>query len=63
MQKVAIMDSSLNFGDVTMSIQLINQYYSNVERLIRYGGTRNESSLRKAFQDLLGSVCKICKSG
>ena len=36
-----------------MSIQLIQQYYSNVERLIRYGGTRNESSLRKAFQELL----------
>jgi hypothetical protein len=25
-----------------LSIQLIQQYYSNVERLIRYGGTRNE---------------------
>ena len=36
-----------------MSIQLIQQYYSNVEKLIRYGGTRNESSLRKAFQELL----------
>src|SRR5215208_5850235 len=36
-----------------MSIQLIQQYYSNVEKLIRYGGTRNETSLRKAFQELL----------
>jgi hypothetical protein len=36
-----------------MSIQLIQQYYNNVDRLIRYGGTPNETSLRKAFQELL----------
>src|SRR5512139_3931273 len=36
-----------------MSIQLIQQYYNNVDKLIRYGGTRNEMSLRKAFQELL----------
>ncbi len=36
-----------------MSIQLIQQYYTKVEQMIRYGGTRNESSLRKPFQDLL----------
>jgi predicted helicase len=36
-----------------MSIQLIQQYYNNVDKLIRYGGTRNETSLRKAFQELL----------
>lgn len=36
-----------------MSIQLIQQYYAKVERLIQYGGTRNESTLRKPFQDLL----------
>jgi predicted helicase len=36
-----------------MSIQLIQQYYSKVEQMIRYGGTRNESTLRKPFQDLL----------
>lgn len=36
-----------------MSIQLIQQYYANVEKMIRYGGTRNESTLRKPFQDLL----------
>jgi predicted helicase len=36
-----------------MSIQLIQQYYAKVEKLIRYGGSRNESSIRKAFQDLL----------
>jgi hypothetical protein len=36
-----------------MSIQLIQQYYNNVDKLIRYGGTRNEMSIRKAFQELL----------
>ncbi len=36
-----------------MSIQLIQQYHANVEKMIRYGGSRNESALRKPFQDLL----------
>lgn len=36
-----------------MSVQLIQQYHSKVEKLIRYGGSRNESALRKAFHDLL----------
>ncbi len=36
-----------------MSIPLIQQYYNNVDKLIRYSGTRNETSLRKAFQELL----------
>jgi hypothetical protein len=36
-----------------MSIQLIQKYYADVDKIIRYGGSRNESSLRKPFQDLL----------
>ena len=36
-----------------MSIQLIQQYHAKVEKIIRYGGSRNESALRKPFQDLL----------
>ena len=36
-----------------MSTQLIQQYYARVEKFIRYGGSRNETSIRKAFQDLL----------
>jgi|GEM_PF-4378009 len=36
-----------------MSIQLIQKYYAEIGRVIRYGGSRNESSLRKPFQDLL----------
>jgi hypothetical protein len=34
-----------------MSIQLIQQYYAKVEQIIRYGGSRNEASVRKPFQD------------
>jgi hypothetical protein len=36
-----------------MSIQLIQTYHAKVEKIIRYGGSRNESALRKPFQDLL----------
>ena len=36
-----------------MSIQLINQYYNQREKLIQYGGSRNELSIRDAFRDLL----------
>ena len=36
-----------------MSIQLIQQYYARVEKLIQYTGSHNESTLRKPFQDLL----------
>jgi len=36
-----------------MSIQLIQKYYTEIDKVIRYGGSRNESSLRKPFQDLL----------
>ena len=38
-----------------MSIELIQKYYAEVEKLIRYGGSRNESSLRRAFINLLES--------
>ena len=34
-----------------MSVQLIQQYYAKVEQMIRYGGTRNETTLRKPFKD------------
>jgi len=36
-----------------MSIQLINQYYNQRDKLIQYGGSRNELSIRDAFKDLL----------
>ncbi|MFZ3079681.1 MAG: type ISP restriction/modification enzyme [Bellilinea sp.] len=36
-----------------MSVKLIQDYYAKVEKLIRYGGSRNESVVRKAFGELL----------
>jgi len=36
-----------------MSIQLSQKYYTEIEKLIRYGGSRNESSLWQAFIKLL----------
>ncbi|QWR76109.1 type ISP restriction/modification enzyme [Candidatus Magnetomonas plexicatena] len=36
-----------------MSIPLINQYYSKLDRIIQYGGSRNETSVRNAFYNLL----------
>lgn len=36
-----------------MSIQLINQYYNKREKLIQFGGSKNELSIRDAFKDLL----------
>ncbi len=44
-----------------MSIQLIQQYYAKVEQIIRYSGVRNESSLRKPFQDLLEQYARSKK--
>ena len=41
-----------------MSIQLIQQYHAKVEKMIRYGGSRNESTLRKPFQDLLEAYAR-----
>ncbi len=38
-----------------MSIQSINQYYKEVEVIIAYGGSSNESAIRFAFQKLLNS--------
>lgn len=38
-----------------MSIQLIQQYHAQVEKIIRYGGSRNEATLRKPFHDRLES--------
>ena len=37
-----------------MSLQLISQYQARLEQIVRYGGSRNESSVRIAFQELLG---------
>ena len=44
-----------------MSIQLIQKYYTEIDKIIRYGGSRNESSLRKPFQDLLEGYARAKK--
>jgi hypothetical protein len=36
-----------------MSLSLIFQYYSKVDKLIQFGGTRKETSVRNAFYYLL----------
>ncbi len=41
-----------------MPSQLINQYYSEVEKLEQYGGTKNETAIRSAFFNLLSSYAR-----
>src|SRR5674476_7219 len=36
-----------------MSIQLINQYYNKRDRIVQYGGSTNELSIRGPFKELL----------
>ncbi len=36
-----------------LSVQLINQYYSGLDRILKFGGSRNESTIRSAFYSLL----------
>lgn len=41
-----------------MSRQLISEYQEEVERIIQYGGSRKETSIRGAFQNLLNVYCR-----
>ncbi len=41
-----------------MSLLLIQQYYAEVDKLIQYGGSRKETSIRTAFQNLLNGYAK-----
>ena len=41
-----------------MSVQLIQQYHAQVEKIIRYGGSRKETAVRKPFQDLLEAYAR-----
>jgi hypothetical protein len=36
-----------------MSKQLIHQYYNKLERIIQYGGSRNETAIRSALYSLI----------
>ena len=40
-----------------MSRLLINQYHSQLEKIIQYGGSRKETAIRTAFQNLLNEYC------
>ena len=40
-----------------MSNQLINQYYSKLDRILKFGGSKNETAIRSAFQNLLEQYC------
>lgn len=41
-----------------MSALLIKQYHAEVEKIVLYGGSRKETSIRVAFQNLLNEYCK-----
>jgi len=41
-----------------MSKFLVSQYHQEVEKLIQYGGTKKETAIRSAFQNLLNGYCK-----
>ncbi|MBD2426276.1 N-6 DNA methylase [Phormidium sp. FACHB-1136] len=41
-----------------MSRLLVTQYQAEVEQIIRYGGSRKETSIRGAFERLLNAYCK-----
>jgi very-short-patch-repair endonuclease/type I restriction-modification system DNA methylase subunit len=41
-----------------MSKLLISQYHNEVSKIINYGGTKKETSIRVAFQNLLNSYCQ-----
>jgi predicted helicase len=40
-----------------MTLQIIQQYYNKRDKLIQYGGSRNETAIRSAFQNLLEQYC------
>jgi predicted helicase len=40
-----------------MSRLLIQNYHSEVDKIIQYGGSRKETSISKAFQNLLNAYC------
>lgn len=40
-----------------MSLQLIQEYHHKVQEILQYGGSRNETTIRPAFQKLLEQYC------
>jgi predicted helicase len=41
-----------------MSLLLIQNYYNEVDKLIQFGGSRKETSIRRAFENLLNEYAK-----
>jgi predicted helicase len=41
-----------------MSVQLISKYYTEIEKYIRFGGTSKETSIRRAFENLLNEYAQ-----
>ncbi len=41
-----------------MSRLLVTQYQAEIEQIMRYGGSKKETSIRYAFQNLLNDYCK-----
>jgi len=41
-----------------MSIQLIHQYYKDIERAIKFGGSKNETSIRTPFLNLVNGFAR-----
>ena len=40
-----------------MSLKLIQQYHHKVQEIVQYGGSKNETAIRPAFQKLLEQYC------
>lgn len=41
-----------------MSKLLVSQYHAEVDRIVQYGGSKKETSIRNAFEKLLNEYCK-----
>lgn len=41
-----------------MSRLLVSKYQAEIEKIIEYGGSKNEASIRRAFENLLNEYCK-----
>jgi predicted helicase len=41
-----------------MSLQLINQYYNRVDRVVQYGGSNKETAVRNEFYQLINQYCE-----
>ncbi len=41
-----------------MSLQLINQFYTRVDRVIQYGGSNKETAVRNEFYNLINQYCE-----